>query len=179
MNAFCNKANTLIRSMTVIAVVMSAAKLALAGEVSTNASATGNRWGPGTATANAGYMGPGQGYAHTDTRSGNVNFASGVAMGVDNRGVCFSASNAVAGRLGPALASTFNICIGLDGRVASSGGLSTAIGGVTRTVSAAGFARTPFGGAVAGATAGARSDPHGFASGRTWSHSTPKWRWER
>jgi hypothetical protein len=179
MNTTSDKVNRMTRLITMIAIVSGAAVVARAGEVSTSASATGNAWGPGTAAATAGYSGNGPGYAHTDTRTGNVNFASGVAWGVDNRGVCFSASNALAGRVGPALASNLNICIGLDGSVASSGGLAAARGGLTRSVSAGGFARSQFGGGVASSMVGARTDPRGFASGRTWSNSTPRRSWWR
>jgi hypothetical protein len=177
MNALSNRSNFSTRLMTVIALFLGAASPAFGGEASTSAAATGNFRGPGTATASAGSIGPGQGFARTSTRSGNVNFASGVALHVDDSGMCFSASNALAGRFGAALATTFNLCIGRDGSVASSGGLSTADGGVSRGVSAGGFARMQPTGAVAGATAAARSDPREIAIGRTWSHSTPKWRW--
>lgn len=172
--------NMMKKTMTLAAmsVAMSVMSVVRAGEVSTNASATGSAFGPGSAAAGASYNGNGQGYAHTDTRTGDVNFASGVAVGVDNRGICFSASNALASRFGPALASNMNICIGRDGGVSSSGGLSTASGGLTRTVSAGGFARNLPGQFVSGATVGGRTDCGGYASGRTWSNSRPpNFRW--
>ncbi|MEK6643975.1 MAG: hypothetical protein AABZ08_08700 [Planctomycetota bacterium] len=171
MNAFRNMKT--LRTIVMMSVMMSVAQLVMAGEATSNATATGNAFGPGTAAATAGYIGDGRGYARTDTRTGAVNFASGMSIGVDNRGVCFSASNALAGRFGPAIASNLNICIGRDGSVASSGGLSTAQGGLARTVSAGGFARTNLGGALAGSTVGGRTDRGGTVTGRTWSDSMP------
>lgn len=171
MNAF--KTTRMIRTIATMCVMMSVGNIAMAGEAFSNATATGNRFGPGNAAATAGYTGNGQGYARTDTRTGQVNFASGVAIGLDERGLTFSASNALAGRFGPAIASNLNITIGRDGSVASSGGLSTAQGGVSRTVSAGGFARNGQGGAVAGSAVGGRSTFGGKVTGQTWSNSMP------
>lgn len=147
--------------------------VATAGEVSTNATATSNRFGPGTASANAGYVGSGQGFAHTDTRTGDVNLAQGLAFGVDANGIHLSSSLAVATRFLPAAASNFNLSIGTNGSVAASNGFSVANGGSTRSVTAGGFARNMGGNGVSGSTVGARTSHGGTTIGRTWSHSTP------
>jgi hypothetical protein len=128
---------------------------------------------PGTANATAAYVGDGRGQARTNTRSGPVSLAEGLAIGVDRDGIDFSVSYALASRFAPALASTFNMSIGRDGSVASSGGLSLAGPAPIRSVNAGGFARSQPGGSISGATAGSRSDPHGTVVSKTWSDSRP------
>lgn len=152
---------------------------AMGGEASTSAGVTQIGGLPGTANASASYLGDGRGQARTNTRSGPVSFAQGVAYGADRDGFDFSVSYAVGGRFLPATASTFNVSIGRDGSVASSGGLSTASRAPIRSVNAGGFARSQPGGSIAGATAGGRSDPHGTVIGRTWSRSSPPRRFFR
>lgn len=141
----------------------------LAGEATTSAGVTQIGSRPGTATATAAYVGDGRGQARTTTRSGQVTLAEGLAFGVDRDGIDFSVSYAIAGRFAPAVASTFNLSVGRDGSVASSGGLSVAENAPIRSVNAGGFARSQRGGSISGATAGGRSDPHGTVLARTWS----------
>lgn len=144
---------------------------AFAGEASTSAGVTQIGSRPGTATATAAYTGDGRGQARTNTRSGQVSLAEGLAFGVDRDGIDFSVSYAVASRFAPALASTFNMSIGRDGSVASSGGLSVASPAPVRSVNAGGFARSQPGGSISSATVGGRSDPRGSVIARTWSDS--------
>lgn len=169
------------RSMTIRLALTSFLTMALsmptfAGEASTSAAVTQIGLRPGTATANAAYVGDGRGQARTMTRSGRVSLAEGLAIGVDRDGIDFSVSYAVGGRFLPAVASTFNLSLGRDGSVASSGGLTVANPAPVRSVNAGGFARSQLGGSIAGATAGGRSDPHGKVTARTWSNSRPPWR---
>ncbi len=141
-----------------------------AGEASSSATASNL----GTAAATAGYNGDGRGYVQTQTRTGNVNVARGVAVGVDQNGITFSASNAVASRFLPAaVASNLNITIGFNGQVASSGGISVAQGPVQRTASAGGFASNNRFNATAGSTAGGSTDRFGTVRANTFSRSTP------
>ena len=173
MNTRKTTRTSMLRSIATALALLASATFAWAGQASSNASATSNPFGPGTATAGAAYTGGGQGWARTNTRSGNnLNFGQGISFGVDPAtGVSFSASNAVAPRFGPAMASNFNLSIGLDGSVANSGGLSVANGGLSRNVHAGGFAGTNHGGSVAGSTAGGDTGRFGSVHARTYSDS--------
>jgi hypothetical protein len=114
----------------------------LASEAETSASAGSNRSRRnGTATATARYVGD-IGSARTQTRSGRVNVARGVAWGLDENSLSLSVSNAIAPRNGPAVATTFNLSIGTDGRVSHSTGTSVARSPVYRSVSASGSVGT-------------------------------------
>jgi hypothetical protein len=124
------------------ALMMMTALSAHAGTASSSAGAGSSWWGPGTAVATADYDGGGKGFARTDAKSGRVSTARGVAFGVDEDGMSLSSSYAVAPKLGPALAGTFNLAIGLDGRVAASVGRTVATGGGSREAQAGGFAST-------------------------------------
>jgi len=118
---------------------------ALAGEASTSASA-GNRGG-GNAAATANYVGDGlAGLARTRTRTGAVNAATGLAVGVDSAGLDFSFGHAIAGQRGPAYAGTFNLSIGNNGQVSGSYGGVVAQGGAVRDVAAGGATRSSPGG---------------------------------
>jgi hypothetical protein len=150
------------------------ASAANAGDATTSASAGSNGRGPGTATATAQYTGDGRGFTETKTKSGPISFGRGIAYGVDARGLTLSISNAVAGRFGAAVASTFNLSIGFDGSVASSGGLSVANGSPVRVANAGGFAKAGGGPAAAGATAGGHTGPAGTVKATTSAHSTPR-----
>lgn len=146
---------------------------AYAGQADSSASAASNGWGPGTAAATAGYDGNGIGFARTDTRSGNTNFAQGVSFGVDEEGLSLSTSYAVAPRLGPAAAGTLNLAIGYDGSVAHSVGRTVADGSPDRAVSAGGQARPGYRGqpATAGATVHGLTGPTGTVVSNTHSQS--------
>jgi hypothetical protein len=140
----------------VFSLVMLAAP-SLASDAETSASAASNRFERnGTADASASYDGR-IGFARTQSRSGTVNSARGVAVGVDKDGLSLSVSNAVATRLGPAVATNFNLTLGRDGEVSRSGGLTVADSPFQRSVTAGGRTGT-----------GHRS-PHAtsFASGDT------------
>lgn len=146
---------------------------AWAGEASTSASVR-NGWGPvgGAASATAHYTGDGPaGLARTRTRTGDLNTAHGLAVGVDKDGLDFSYSHAMAGRVGPAYAGTFNLSIGTDGDVSGSYGGVVARGGAVRSVEAGGVTRTTPHGATAVATARGDASPNGSVEARTHSYN--------
>jgi len=126
---------------------------AWASDAETSASATSGRGRSGTATATARYEGD-IGFARTDTRTGAVNVARGVAVGVDEDGISLSISLAVAPQRGPAYATNFNLSFDTDGTSAASFGTALAAGGTRRTVSAGGRASATPSGAVAASMAG-------------------------
>jgi hypothetical protein len=109
------------------------AAAAFASDAETSATAGPGRYGTGTAGATAHYEGD-YGFARTDSRTGQVNVARGVAVGVDEDGISLSLSNALAPRYGPAVATNFNMSIGADGRVSSSTGRAEADGPATVAV---------------------------------------------
>ena len=115
---------------------------AWASEAETSASAGSSRYrNNGTAAATARYSGD-IGSARTQSRSGKVNVARGVAWGLDKNGLSLSVSNAVAPKHGPAVATTFNLSIGRDGRVSHSTGLTISKGPIHRSASAGGRVAT-------------------------------------
>jgi hypothetical protein len=132
-----------------------------AGEASTSATASSWGWGRGVASATADYAGGGPGYAKTRTRSGPVNVAQGVALGLDQGGLSFSSSYAVAPGRGPAVAGTLNVNIGLDGQVSTSVGRTVARGDRSRTVFASGGVGPGHGARPATATVTGRTGPRG------------------
>jgi hypothetical protein len=142
-----------------------------AGEAATNAYA-GNR---GTATASARYDGAdgGIGLARTRTGTGEVNFARGLAMGVDADGFDLSFSHAIADRRGPAYAGTFNLSIDNDGDVSGSYGSVFSLGGLARSAEAGGSTRTDWRGPVSTATASGHTDSGGRVIARTNSFTRP------
>lgn len=158
--------------------LMASASVVNAGEAATSASAGSNGRGPGTAGATASYEGDGRGWTKTTTKSGNINYGRGTAFGIDKDGVTFSVSQAIAPRVGPALASTFNVSIGFNGEVNSSHGMSTASGSNVREVNAGGSASSNrFGGGSAVATAGGKTGNGGRVDAFTKSYSRrPSWR---
>ncbi len=138
---------------------------AFASEAETSAS-VGNGYGrASTAAATARYEGD-IGFARTQTRSGAVDRARGVAVGFDEDGLSISLSNAV-GRFGTTIASTLNVSIGSDGRVSASGGSAVGSGSLHRSASAGGVVST--GRTPASAVANATSDDGGHARASTWS----------
>lgn len=152
-----------------LSLLLMMAQTTLAGEAATSASAGSNGSGPGTATAGAEYRGGGPAYAQTRTQSGRVSFARGVAFGIDRNGISFSASHAVAGRRGPAIASNFNLSIGFDGQASSSNGLSIARGSRSRFAEAGGFTRADRWNPSSGSFARGRTGPRGRV--RAWTQS--------
>jgi len=161
--------NVTIGAMILLAATMSAE----AGQADSSASASSNGWRPGTAAASAGYSGGGVGFSETKTRSGLVNFARGLAFGIDENGLSVSSSYAVAPRRGPAAAGTFNLGVGWDGSVSHSAGRTVASGDRSRRVEAGGFADPGRRGrpASAGASVGGRTGPRGQVVSRTDSRS--------
>lgn len=140
---------------------------AFASEAETSATAGSNSLRrSGTTAASARYDGR-VGFARTDTRSGAVNTAQGVAVGVDRDGLSLSVSNAVAPRVGPALATNFNLTIGRDGSVSKSGGISVARSPLERSVSAGGNTASHYGRPVATSYATGRTDRFGRVDART------------
>lgn len=161
----------MISALTAAALTMNwSAAAALAGGAATSASATSNGRSPGTAAATAQYSGD-RGFARTDTRSGPVSYGSGVAYSVDRNGISLSVSQAVAGVLGPAVASSLNISIGHNGSVASSSSLSVAGGRGARSVTAGGATSTHRTGATAVATAASHTAPRSVVKTTTVSHT--------
>jgi hypothetical protein len=149
-----------------------AAAAVLGSDAQTSASAGAGRFGrPGSATATANYEGD-AGFARTDTRSGTVNIARGIAVGVDENGIALSISTAIAPRRGPAVATNFSIAIGNDG-TATSDGLAVSVGPAHRSVAAAGgVGAEPFG-SQAISTASASSDRLGHAWASTHARHAP------
>ncbi len=133
----------------------------LASEADTSATAGNGRFNRnGTATATAGYQGD-IGFARTDSRSGRISTARGVAVGVDEDGLSLSVSHAIAPRFGPALATNFNLSIGTNGEVAHSVGRTVSQGPISREATASGATRTGRNGSVAVSEAAGRSDRFG------------------
>ncbi|TWT40576.1 hypothetical protein RAS1_42890 [Phycisphaerae bacterium RAS1] len=143
---------------------------AIASEAETSASAFGRRFGPGSSAATARYEGD-VGFARTETRSGDINLARGVAVGVDEDGLSLSLSNAVAPRGGPALATNFNMSIDRDGQVSTSTGMAVADGRFENEVNAGGAAGSGRGSRAAISQAGGRSDPTGTVRAETHADS--------
>lgn len=114
---------------------------AMAGTASTSANASNGYGLPGTAGATANFNGD-RGFARTNSTTGDVNLARGLAVGVDRGGLDVSFSHAIAPKLGPAYAGTFNMSIGRDGEVNSSYGGALATGGIARSVEAGGTTRS-------------------------------------
>lgn len=130
--------------LTCLAALFSCAS-ALASDAETTASATGGRGRTGSATATAHYEGD-VGFARADTRTGAVNVARGVAVGVDENGLSLSLSLALAPLGGPALATNLNFSLGTNGEVATSIGNVVASGGINRAVTVGGrSSATPYG----------------------------------
>ena len=126
----------------------------------------------GTAGATAEYHAD-AGWTRTDARSGRVNTATGVAVGVDDDGLAISVSNALAPRNGPALATNFNLSIGRDGQASSSFGVSVADGPVHREAAVSGGAGTTRHGGVAISDASGRTDRWGTVRTRTGAEQRP------
>jgi hypothetical protein len=120
-----------------ILMILAGAGAALASEAETSATASNGRHRSGTAAATARYQGA-LGFARTDARTGRVNVARGVAVGVDRNGVSLSVSTALAPKIGPALATSFNLSINRKGEVARSVGIASARGGQQRSVTVSG-----------------------------------------
>jgi hypothetical protein len=131
-----------------------------ASEAATSAGVSGNRYGPGTAHATASYVGD-RGFARTDTQSGKVNLARGVAVGIDKDGLSLSVSHAVDAGRGPALATNFNMSIGRDGSRSVSLGAAVADGRLERAASAGGSTAAGRNGSVALSTASGHTDRFG------------------
>lgn len=154
-------------SMTLSVAMMTAA--AFASDAETSATAAGSRDARnGTASATARYAGD-VGFARTDTRSGEISRARGVAVGVDRDGLTFSLSNAFATRDGLGLATNFNISIDRDGRVSRSGGIALADSPIERSVAAGGSATNGRFGAPATSYATAHADRYGRVEARTYA----------
>lgn len=128
----------------------------LASEARTTANASNGPYGPGTATATATYQGD-RGYARTQTRTGEVNHARAVAVGIDEDGLSVSISHAYAPRNGPAFGTNFNYTFSRDGEIARSSGQVTARGGVERSVAVGGQTSSGRSGAVATSLASGRT----------------------
>lgn len=159
-----------LRTIAAALTILSANSLAPAGDARTSAGTSVNPLtGGGSATATAAYNAP-IGFARTDTRSGPINAARGVAVGVDKDGLTLSVSTALAPKLGPAVAASFNIAIDRDGDVSRSTGIALAKGPSTREVNVAGETHTGRLGAGSSTIANAKA-PHGTVRVITRSRS--------
>jgi hypothetical protein len=147
--------------------------LVFAGEASTSATAGSRGFGPGTAAATADYNGGGVGFTRTKANSGNVNLARGISFGVDPSGLSLSTSFAVAPRVGPAAAGTFNLSLSPTGDVSGSFGRSIASGDSTRTVSAGGSSGNSFFGSPARATTSGFTGSRGRVDASSHSFDRP------
>ncbi len=143
--------------MTLAAFLLMGTPTLLASDADTSATATGGGHA-GNAAATAHYRGD-VGFARTDTRTGRINLARGVALGLDRDGLSFSLSTAIAPQRGPAFGSNFNVSINRRGDLSHSVGRVTARGGGERTVAVSGGAST--------GTHGHRGSAISQASGRT------------
>lgn len=154
---------------TAFAMMFSAA--ALASDARTSATAGSNSFtGGGNAGATAAYDGD-VGFARTDTHSGQVNLARGVAVGVDENGITLSVSNALATKNGNAVAANFNLAIDRDGDVSHSGGVTVSKGPLEREASAGGSATNGnrWSAPVTTAVASGKTDPWGTVEAQTHS----------
>lgn len=165
MKRFCVK----VAAMFGISLAM-CGSVAIASDAQTSAGAAGRRFGLGSAAATARYEGD-IGFAHSETRSGEINLARGVAVGLDEDGLSLSLSNAVAPRVGPALATNFNMSIDRSGQVSTSHGMALSDGRFENEVNAGGAAGTGRGSRGAMSQAGGRSDPTGTVRAETRADS--------
>jgi hypothetical protein len=139
---------------------------AWASDAETSASAGRTHLGGGSASATARYEGD-VGFARTQSTSGAVSSARGVAVGLDEDGLSLSISRAVSTPRGPAIATNFSLSIGTDGGLAANTSLSRANGPLEASATAGGRVstgeRTPLGRTppVAVGMASGRSDPWG------------------
>lgn len=153
----------------IASLVLSAAGAAWASDAATSATAGSSLLSRnGTAAATARYEGD-RGFARTDTRSGPVNLARGVAVGVDKDGLSISVSNAVAPRMGPAVATNFSMTLGRDGDVAKNHSVSVARGPLHREATAGGATGTNGRDAYATGIVGGRTDRFGHVEAQTES----------
>lgn len=135
-------------NLMMLAAVLSAPLMALAGVAETSATASSTGRGPGVAEATATYDGDGIGMTRTKATSGRLNIARGLSVGFDADGLTVSNSYALAGRFGPAVGGTFNLHLGLDGKAAVSTGQVTASGDRARSVTAGGAIGETYGRSV-------------------------------
>ena len=142
--------------------------MATASQAETSAGVSGSRHGATTAEATARYDGD-VGLARTDTRTGRISLARGLAVGLDRNGLTLSASHALGTRSGFGVARNFNLSIGRDGRVAVSGGRTVSYGSQRRSAEAGGVARAGHGRTGASSWAAGSSDRRGFV--RTGTHA--------
>mgnify|MGYP001163163843 CR=1 FL=1 len=145
---------------------------AYGSDADTSASASNNGRRDGTASSTAHYEGD-VGFARTQSHSGTVSTARGVAVGVDRDGVSLSVSQAIAPRLGPAIGVNFNMSIARNGQVSSSTGTVVADGSANRSVTTGGSASTNNGRPVSTAIASGRTGPSGTVQASTRSYSSP------
>ncbi len=137
----------------------------------TSAAARSGRYGrPGTADATARYEGD-VGLARTHTKSGDINIARGLAIGVDEDGASLSLSYAVAPNGGPAIGGTFNLSVDRDGRGSGGTGQVVATGGRQRQVEVGGITRTNYGPPSTTVRATGQTRGGGQVEARTRSYS--------
>ncbi len=148
--------------------ILSSAVSSFGSDAQTSATAAAGRGRTGTAAATAHYEGD-AGFARTDTRTGAVNIARAVAVGVDEHGLSFSLSTAIAPKNGRAIAANFNLSIDADGGSAHSVGQTVSIGGVRRSASAGGSTSTESNGSVAASRASGSTSFGGVVRAETRS----------
>lgn len=156
---------------TLSAVALSAvASVAVASEAETSAEA-GTGYGRGNAEASARYEGQ-IGFARTNSKTGKVSLARGLAVGVDHNGLSLSASHALSLRGGVAVARNFNFTLGRNGQVAVSGGRSLSLGAHQRSAGVSGYSGVWNSQPTAVSTAYGKSDPRGIVKTRSTARTS-------
>lgn len=145
---------------------------AIASDAATSASAGNANGQPGTAVATATYEGD-RGFANATSRTGAVDIARGVAVGIDQDGLSLSISNAIATRNGTAIATNFNLEIERDGDVSWSRGAAVSNGPLQRSATVSGSAGNNGGHGTAMSLASGKTDDFGRVRVATESHNRP------
>ena len=148
--------------------ILSFAVPSFGSDAQTSATAAAGNGRSGTAAATAHYEGD-AGFARTETRTGAVNIARAVAVGIDEHGLSFSLSTAIAPKNGRAIAANFNLSIDADGGSAHSVGKTVSTGGAARSASAGGSTSTGSNGSVAASRASGSTSFGGVVRAETRS----------
>jgi len=158
-------------NLVMLAALLGAPMMALAGVAETSATAGSSGRGPGNAAATATYDGDGIGLTRTKATSGRLNIARGLSVGLDADGLSISHSYALAGRFGPAVGGTFNLHVSPNGESSFSTGNATASGDRERSVTVGGAIGETHGRGVAVASAGGNTGPRGRVEATTHASS--------
>jgi hypothetical protein len=132
----------------------------------------GSRYGVDRAAATANYDGR-VGFARTKAKTGKINLARGVALGIDREGISFSISNAIGGKRA-SLASNLNVSFGRDGDHSVSMGSTVSRGNRYHSAQAGGSASSYRGRSSATAAASGDADRYGSVSSRVSARDYPR-----